>query len=642
VKQIACPACGAPVLFRSGTSLVAVCGFCTSTLVRHGEEVENIGKMAALQDDPTRVQIGTEGVYRKVHFGVIGRIQLQYDAGLWNEWHLMFDDGNTGWLGEAQGEYFVTFKRDTGQLPGFYDLQPGQTHTINNQVFEVTDLQQGQCIAGQGELPFKVGPGYPANTADLRAGGAYATIDYSEDPPYFFIGEKVSFDELKLSNLLDGPAVAELTAKAAGVKSFECLHCGSPISLKNPKTQSVGCPSCGTVLDTASKELRIISAAKDAEARFPLTIPLGAKPVFGKTEWDVIGAIRRYAEFEGMKFPWVEYLLFDERSNSYQWLMENKGHWTLVDTPKNRPKATGTVARLDGTEYAHFESYQGKVDAVLGELYWRAKVGDTVMLADYIAPPMILSSEQNDREKTWSWGRYLTSDELMLAFAKSKEKPQLKAAAGIAPNQPSPYTGKTGQMWKWFFVFTAIAFSVQLLLWFVARPFHKEFVSFDKPNKESAVTSQPFLIKGNGNVTLTNNTNLQNNSSQFNYRLVNQNNGKVFEQYQEIAFFEGYEDGERWYEGKRDASVTFENVPAGKYVLMVQGMPAAAPSGASFSPVASNIEFRKNKPSWFNWFLMQALLAFFPLLFAWRAHSFEVERWADSDHPKSSSSSDDD
>jgi hypothetical protein len=48
--------------------------------------------MAELMDDPSLIQIGTEGRFRGLHFAVIGRIQLKYDAGLWNEWHILFDD----------------------------------------------------------------------------------------------------------------------------------------------------------------------------------------------------------------------------------------------------------------------------------------------------------------------------------------------------------------------------------------------------------------------------------------------------------------------------------------------------------------------------------------------------------------------
>ena len=43
-----CPGCGAPVEFRSAQSTHAVCGYCQSTVVRSGEVLTRIGKMAEL------------------------------------------------------------------------------------------------------------------------------------------------------------------------------------------------------------------------------------------------------------------------------------------------------------------------------------------------------------------------------------------------------------------------------------------------------------------------------------------------------------------------------------------------------------------------------------------------------------------
>lgn len=86
-----CPSCGAPVVFQSASSVFAVCAYCSSTLVRHDQNLEDIGKMAALVEDRSPLQLGTEGSYKGVHFALIGRIQIKYEQGIWNEWHLLFD-----------------------------------------------------------------------------------------------------------------------------------------------------------------------------------------------------------------------------------------------------------------------------------------------------------------------------------------------------------------------------------------------------------------------------------------------------------------------------------------------------------------------------------------------------------------------
>ena len=93
MKTAHCPSCGASVEFRSAASIYAVCAYCRSTLLRDGEALKNLGLMAELMDDPSRIQIGTAGVFRGQGFGVIGRIQLASDGALWNEWHILLDDG---------------------------------------------------------------------------------------------------------------------------------------------------------------------------------------------------------------------------------------------------------------------------------------------------------------------------------------------------------------------------------------------------------------------------------------------------------------------------------------------------------------------------------------------------------------------
>ncbi|MGL1400171.1 DUF4178 domain-containing protein, partial [Vibrio parahaemolyticus] len=43
------------------------------------------------------MQIGTSGFIEGQAFTVVGRIQLQYDGGLWNEWALQVGDGQQEW-----------------------------------------------------------------------------------------------------------------------------------------------------------------------------------------------------------------------------------------------------------------------------------------------------------------------------------------------------------------------------------------------------------------------------------------------------------------------------------------------------------------------------------------------------------------
>jgi hypothetical protein len=203
MQKCNCPSCGAPVIFQSAASILAVCEYCASTLIRHDLDLEDLGKMAALLVDGSPLQLRAEGQYRRAHFSVVGRIQLRYEKGIWNEWHLLFDDLRSGWLGESGGIYTVSFLTAVKEIiPRFEDLNAGSRVILNDQPYEVTQLQKTFCVAGEGELPFAVGPGYEAPEADLAGPeNMLATLDYSEEIPLVFLGEYVEFEQLHLSGL---------------------------------------------------------------------------------------------------------------------------------------------------------------------------------------------------------------------------------------------------------------------------------------------------------------------------------------------------------------------------------------------------------------------------------------------------------
>ena len=632
MKTTNCPACAAPVTFRSGASILAVCEFCSSTLLRRdGDFIENLGKMAELMDDPTLIQIGTQGQYKGVHFGVIGRIQLKYEAGLWNEWHLLFDDNRAGWLGEAGGEFFVTFQQPTGELPGFHELKPQTDLQINGRPWTVTDLEQAMCIAGRGELPFKVGAGYRVDTADLRSGAEFATIDYSETPPLFFAGEKVPVASFKFGNLRDPRTDAP---KKMDVGAFNCPSCAAPLKLHSPKIQSVGCASCGSVIDVSNPNLAILCKAEAKLDRL-LAIQLGTTGKFDGVDYEAIGYMRRELEFGGKKFGWDEYLLFN-LEKGFRWLGHSNGHWSLIDNAEQMPRVIGLQSHYKGERYEHFETYEASVVYVVGEFYWRVKVGDKANVADYVLPPGILSQEQSEKEVTWSVGRYIEPEAVQQAFTLKSRLPQKR---GIAPNQPSPYAGLPWRMWKWFLLLSAIAIAVQMGFVLKSKVLHRENFTAHLAGSEQSFSTKPFEVSGGrSSLVVRSRTDLENSWAAYNFVLLNQDNGEVLRATRELAYYRGYDDGESWEEGNRKDAVAFNDVPPGRYVLDVD---VEMPKDAK-RRVTNSVEVVRGAPSWINWLLMQLLLFLLPAWASWRTHSYEVERWADSDHPKSTSSGDDD
>ena len=627
MKTAHCPSCGAPVSFRAAASLYAVCEFCRSTLLRDGEDLKNLGRMAELMDDPSLIQIGAEGTFRGQHFGVIGRIQLKHDAGLWNEWHILFDDQRSAWLSEAGGEYVVSslVPVDT-ELPAFEALQPEMPVTIGGRIFFVTDLQTARCIAGQGELPFKVESGYDVNTADLRGNDRFVTIDYSETPPLVFVGYPAKFDDLGLTNLKGGSeASLPATIKAT---AFNCPHCAAPLTVHSGAIESIGCASCGSIIGIENENVKLLAGTAQQMNIVPW-LPLGSKGVLHEIEWEAIGFLRRSTRSEGVDYAWSEYLLFNAEGG-FAWLTEYQGHWNFARTLSNPPSVSRGQAsfRRKRDLFKLFSSGQAEVTYVVGEFYWRVAVGESCLVEDYICPPLMLSREVTDKEVTWSESEYLEPDALCAAFGIGAPPPK---RIGVFANQPNPLIERHRSVWHLFWPLVLVATCVQLFFVFFlsSQVVLKQPVVLSADSDEALTTKEFVLPEPVRSLRVKHSTDVDNNWVGLSTTLVEKSTGEAYQGAQEISYYSGSEGGESWSEGSRDDAIAFPNVPAGTYYLAVE---YELGGDRNVNPrVVDTIEVIRNPVPWSNYLLVMLFLLAFPLFSRWRCNAFEAERWSESD-----------
>ncbi len=201
--QSNCPNCGAPVQFRWSSAVQTTCEFCHSILVRTDVDLQHVGQVADLPADSSPIQIGTEGAYGGKSFVAIGRIIYEYEQGGWNEWHILYNDGTSGWLSDAQLEYDLSWLVQPPEaLPPADQIQPGRDFFWSGKRYQVTTLTRAHYKGVQGELPFQYWGRAEVLFADLRTtDGDFATIDYTESPPPLFMGRAVDFDDLHFKNL---------------------------------------------------------------------------------------------------------------------------------------------------------------------------------------------------------------------------------------------------------------------------------------------------------------------------------------------------------------------------------------------------------------------------------------------------------
>lgn len=400
--KLACPSCGAEVVFRSATSAMAVCEYCRSTLLREGEAVRDAGKMAAVLGDYSPIRITTSGMYAGQAFGVVGRIQLRYEDGFWNEWYILFDDGSAGWLSDASGQYAVTL--DTGladDAPPFGQIVPGGQYAWDGVTFTASDLRTARCTAGEGELPFQVGPGWQAKVADYRQGVRFLTLDYSEGaPPRRYAGKAVGLGDLRCQLLRAPEEIAGSAGRLKGkVATLACPACGTAIAWRPAVAAHLHCPACGAESDATTDTVELLDASR-REAKLVTTLSLGEEAnIDGKT-WTLIGLMK--CQEVGEAEEWIEYLMFNETAG-FLWLVESSAGWDKVRVLDAWPESVSSSAvRYEGAAYTRMQAYASRVVQVAGAFNWRVKVGDSVSITDYRGSRGTLTSERSPSELGWS------------------------------------------------------------------------------------------------------------------------------------------------------------------------------------------------------------------------------------------------
>ena len=445
MQTVSCPGCGAPVEFKSHASVMAVCEFCRTTVVKEAEAVRDLGKMSAVLEDYSPIQIGTAGVYVTRHYTVVGRIQLRYSAGIWNEWFLLFDDGATGWLGDSSGRFVVTTEREPGATwPQFARIRPGEEIETGVGRYIAAEKRTARCIGGQGELPFRVGEGWEARVADFRRGGEFLPLDYSDDErPTVYAGAALTLEQMQCQLLRDDEAIRASAGRYRGrVDTLGCPQCGAPISWLPGVTANLVCQSCRSQIDASTPQVAVLDRGAEVE-RHRFTLPLGGKGTINNREYRVLGAMVRVDEEDNR---WTEYLLHNARAG-FMWLVETEDEWWRSEVMDNWPAAAGAVAvKFDRATYTKLYDYSARVELAVGAFHWKVAVGDRALVSEYQHGPSRLASELTPEEFTWSRSNRVAYDQVRAWFRLSAR--ELHAPAPTVAEQASTKR-QTGRFILW-------------------------------------------------------------------------------------------------------------------------------------------------------------------------------------------------
>ena len=625
MTQVSCPSCGGPIAFKIGTALVNICPYCRSVVARGDRKLEDLGKVAAIAQTDSFLRVGLKGRHDNVPFELVGRVQLGHQAGgKWDEWYAAFADGRWGWIAEAQGRIYLTFRDqtiDARGLPPWDRLQLEKPLAGFSEDGLVTaEKGQAEYLAAEGELPFTFTPRVFYPYADLSGpGGRFGTIDYGGQPPLVFLGREVTLDELGV------PKTARVrqddSQRAEGIV-VSCPHCAGPLDLRAPDhTQRIGCPSCGSLLSVQEGNIKFLQAL---ELPKTMVLPLGVVGRFEELDWMVIGYFVRSVKIQGTRYFWSEYLLYHSRAG-FRWLTCSDFHWSFV-----KPLSPGAVTsggEYAGKQFKLFQRAYARLEHVVGECYWQVQVGETVEASDFVRPPQMLSREASGGEVNWSLATYVPVKELERIFRVKN----LRQPSTIAPNQPFLFK-------QIYYYWAALAFTAVLLFIIVSdnRPSSPAYDQVIQLVGEQAdffsEDNKPLVLTGLRPVEIAAEANgLQNNWLELEGELVNEESG-VFQPFSlSLEYYQGFTEGEAWTEGAKHNSTRVSAQAAGKYSLHVHAQSGKPePPTASGPLLAVRLRVTQRGPSGTLLLLVLGLLSLPPVGVIIYRINFEIGRWADS------------
>ncbi|MBK8724968.1 MAG: DUF4178 domain-containing protein [Holophagaceae bacterium] len=677
--------------------MVAVCGSCKTLSARTDRDPELIGIAADLVDLNSPISLQATGVHAGRDFTIAGRVQMRHPlGGVWNEWYLAFEDGRWGWLAEAVGKFYLTFQHDlANHAPPFEALHAGAVVNLGDQgQWVVAEASEAAFHGAEGELPWRPELGGTYRFGDLSgAHGAFATLDYGDAAPVFYLGRELALDELRLRNVREA-------SPRLKVLSLNCPNCSAPLPLRAPDaTLRVVCTSCGGMLDAEGGKLRYLKSLKQPPVKFH--IDLGAEGVLRTVPLICIGRMQRSCKVEGVTYPWREYLLMD-RKGGFKWLVESDGHWNLaesvaagdVDAGGINPTALKMIERSAGPEaaarmreamasggahspfvkfkgasYRRFQDVEARVDAVYGEFTWKVQQGEKAQVTEFVQPPLSLARETQahaggGEEVNWTLSTYLEPAEILAGF---NLKEALPAPTGICPNMPNPHKRALAQMGIWM----VLALGALLAVVMVLSITHREKLVFSRtynlatelaalrvqrgasaqaqnpaspgtaapPESEPVFFAGPIEVKERGkNLAVTLASTVDNGWIGLEGALVSEQTGAV-EQFEiQSSYYHGVDDGESWSEGSRRDTVYLSSLPPGAYMLRLSpAWEGPVPPVREFT-----LELRSGVMRWLYIWIAFFAIVIGPLLKLFQSMGFEGRRWAESMYSGQGGSSDSD
>lgn len=388
-------------------------------------------------------------------------------------------------------------------------------------------------------------------------------------------------------------------------RAITCPNCGGTIGVKAAGyTVSVACLHCGTLLDVANPDVKVIADYHQGVAA--LDLPLGSRGTVFGVEWEAIGWLER----ESAGYVWQEYLLFNPYAG-YRWLVESGGQWQFGQMLTGLPAFVrqGVWGWAGRTFRQEDEGATLTTRRVLGEFYWRVRAGDTVhgeSFASEDGQTLSMEAVIGSGDDEVQWTHLVPVPQRWIDGFTRPTGPDAAHPGGARPSSPPPAPGfftRMRQGWAdlpWFgendlIVSTLLASATGLIAWILlGLPAQGSFqaavdssVAVDGPEAHITV-GHVHASRAMQFVTIqVSSTDFINRWVDFDFLLVDRATQQAIPASATLEYYQGRDSDGTWAEGSHQHSTLIASVPRGDYELVASAEAKSWHDPSGFAPIQS-------------------------------------------------------
>lgn len=197
ITDIRCKTCGGELKIESRFTKTIVCRYCNTVYLLENNTINNVGVTKPFE--PLSIfKVGAIGQLDNKPLHILGRIRLQDDEDIWDEWYVLV--GNRPfWIEESSDSIQLLSSTELTKPIGTYlNIQVGQVIDIEDKKVFISEKGQAKVIGIEGEFTGRVKPNDEYKFIQGNAEDDLYMVEYYENEIKTFKGRSINLDKVTI------------------------------------------------------------------------------------------------------------------------------------------------------------------------------------------------------------------------------------------------------------------------------------------------------------------------------------------------------------------------------------------------------------------------------------------------------------